>query len=141
MKGTCGWFGSVENGENIIREMASSLGSNEKGILGRNGGLAGCSSGETASYQGVVAAISGHPRFGSGLDEVAEREGIANALIRLYLEHGEKAFEAISGDFSAAIIDERDGSVILAIDRLGIGRMNYSARGEGLVFGSSLDSI
>ncbi len=141
MKGICGWLGSLENGESVIRAMASRLGSNENGLIGQNGGLAGCSSNETAYRQGVLAGISGHPRFGAGFDEIAKSEGAGNALVRLYLEHGEKGFEKIAGDFSAAIIDEREGKAILAIDRLGIGRMNYSTNGDSVVFGSSLDSI
>lgn len=141
MKGICGWMGSTGNGPMTIRDMASGLGSNGQGISFEKGGLAGCAAGEVASSHGVCAAISGHPRFESGLEDLAGREGAAHALIRVYLAHGEKTFERISGDFSAAIVDERDGSALLAVDRIGAGRMNYAVAGESLVFGSSLDAI
>ncbi len=135
MKGIWGWLGSIENGAETIRNMAS--GSNSS--IGKHGAVGGGSALEKA---GVLAAVSGHPKFlEAGCNDLAKREGEAHALMKTYLEHGESAFKFVSGDFSAAIVDERDGSALLAVDRSGIGRMNYSFSGGNLVFGSSLDMI
>ncbi|MBY0577520.1 MAG: asparagine synthase C-terminal domain-containing protein [Burkholderiales bacterium] len=111
-------------------------------VVGRQGALACGSKGDAVSVQGVIAAISGHPGFlEPRLNAYAKENGIANALVRAYLEQGESVFKLISGPFSAAILDERNATALLAVDRSGIGTMSYAVAGGSLVFGASLDSI
>lgn len=139
MKGVCGWLGSVADGLEVIRSMTGGV-SGE--LVGKLGAVAGCSRSSTASIRGVLSAISGHPKFqDAALKNLAEREGAASALIHAYLDQDESVFKSISGSFSAAILDESKGLALLAVDRAGIGSMNFHHSGGCLVFGSSLDSI
>lgn len=143
MKGICGWTGESPDPSSTIRRMASRLaGSEAELVVGRRGALAGSSMGDVLSSQGVIAAISGHPEFlEPRLNALANEKGAASALVHAYLELGESVFKSVSGAFSAAILDERDASALLAVDRSGIGTMSYAVTGRHLVFGSSLDSI
>ena len=49
-----------------------------------------------------------------------------------YLEWGEQVFERLDGMFAVAILDRRDGKVVIARDRLGIKPL-YIYRGKGLI--------
>lgn len=142
MKGICGWAGNWLDPSNVIRGMASKFSEPEVAI-GRGFALAGESKRDFASGHGVVAMISGHPGFlEPQLHALAKEKGASSALIRGYLEHGESVFKLVSGPFSAALLDERDGSALLAVDRSGIGTMSYAVTHGGLlVFGTSLDLV
>ena len=111
-------------------------------LTGNRSALATGKGGSTASIQNVLTAISGKPEFqDTQLSSLVTIKGAAHALAQGYLEHGETIFERVAGTFSAAILDERDASAFLAVDRSGICPLIYSVSGETLVFGSTLDAI
>ena len=146
MSGICGWSGIQTDAESVIEKMASALTRADKAPPGTLNGvrsaIAAGKSGSIASVQPVLAAISGKPEFQDAkLQALATTEGAAHALAQGYLEHGETIFERISGSFSAAILDEKDDSAYLAIDRSGICPLIYSVKDGTLVFGSTLDAV
>lgn len=62
-------------------------------------------------------------------------------LIHLYEEEGKNCVKKLRGMFSFAIWDERNRSIFLARDRLGIKPMYYCIDSEALVFASEIKAI
>lgn len=129
MKEIFGWVGSRADAASVMAAMSGAL-PDAKSQHARCGALGGM--GSIASRDGVSAIVSGLNR---------RSEEMASNLIGAYLEEGENAFRSLSGAFSAAILDDRDGSLLFAIDRSGTGSMAYGQFGASMVFGSSLDAI
>ncbi len=129
MKEIFGWSGPCADAASIIAAMAGAL-PDAKTQLARSGAVGG--SGSIASRDGVTAVVSGLNRHA---------EEAASSLLGAYLEMGDDVFRSVRGAFSAAILDDRDGSLLLAIDRTGTGVMSYGQFGTSLVFGSSLDGL
>ena len=146
MSGICGWFDLKDDRGQTIEAMASALSRNDDAsfdtLTGSSSAIAACKPGSIASMEGVLAAISGSPEFRDAkLNALAETEDAAHALAHGYAEHGSSIFERIAGAFSAAILDERNGSAHLAIDRSGICPLAYTVKDNILVFGSTLGAI
>ena len=62
-------------------------------------------------------------------------------IVHAYEEWGEDAFSRLRGMFGIALWDARDGSLLLARDRVGIKPLHYAIAGERLYFGSEIKSI
>jgi len=62
-------------------------------------------------------------------------------IVHLYEELGDACVEALRGMFAFAIWDGRDGSVLLARDRLGIKPLFFSVDDASLVFASEMKAI
>ena len=60
------------------------------------------------------------------------------SLVHAYEEWGEAFVEHLNGMFAIAILDRRQGIVLLARDRVGIKPLHYAIDGQRLVFGSEL---
>ncbi len=90
---------------------------------------------DLAEEDGVLAAITGHPRSaaGSRID--------ARALIDLWHKHGGNLPREVLGPFALAVIDRRSDAVFLAIDRIGIHSLAYALRGEAIVFADRADAV
>jgi asparagine synthase (glutamine-hydrolysing) len=142
MSGICGYFGLKDDSGKNMEAMASALRDEIRTSGGARSAIAAGKSGSVFSMRSVLAAIFGKPEFRDAkLQALAETEGMAHALAQGYLEHREDIFGRISGAFSAAILDENDGSAYLAIDRSGICPLIYTVKDNVLVFGSTLGAI
>lgn len=62
-------------------------------------------------------------------------------IVHLYEEMGDTCVERLRGMFTFAIWDGRDGSVLLARDRLGIKPLFYSPQPDRFLFASEMKSI
>jgi asparagine synthase (glutamine-hydrolysing) len=62
-------------------------------------------------------------------------------IVHAYEEWGEDAFRRLRGMFGIALWDSRDGSLLLARDRVGIKPLHFAAAGGRLYFGSEIKSI
>lgn len=132
MSGLCGWFspgpGALPIGEMgavLCRDRAQELVTAEHGV----GALAMASDAGGASLlreDGLLVAMWG------------ER---ADTLARLWRSHGAKACAALSGSFAFAILDERRGEALLAVDRTGARPLYYQQLGSTLAFASSADAL
>ena len=146
MSGICGWFGLKDDSRKTIERMASAFSRTDGALFdtltGSNSAIAAGKPGSVASLEGVLTAISGSPEFRDAkLEALSATDGAAHALAHGHAEHGTSIFERISGAFSAAILDERNGSAHLAIDRSGICPLAYTVKDNVLVFGSTLKAI
>lgn len=62
-------------------------------------------------------------------------------LLHLYEDLGPACLSRLNGQFAIAIYDERDQSLFLARDRLGVRPLFYTRLGNGLVFGSEIKAL
>lgn len=62
-------------------------------------------------------------------------------ILEAYLKWGRRCVERLAGMFAFAIWDDRDGSLFIARDRLGIKPLVWARAGGALVFGSELKSL
>lgn len=132
MSGLCGWF-SREPSALPIAQMAAPLtrfsqaplrtGAHSLGAVALAGGL---DAGSLYHEDGLLIA-----HWGERVD----------ALARLWRAHGAKACAALSGQFAFALVDERRGETLLAVDRCATRPLYYQLVGHTLVFASSLDAF
>ena len=88
-----------------------------------------------------TAALCGSPRWSEvSLARRAREAGHARALLEGYAQHGAEVLHHLAGGFSLAVAG-RDGRLLLAVDRLGIGRMCYALRPGAMVFGVRADAV
>ena len=96
------------------------------------------------TYQGdgYLVGLWGQIRFKN-----AQRNGTENAqnLARLFLDqwlnNKEQALSNLSGEFTVCIAGDNQTQLTLALDRLGTRSLAYQAKGDGLIFASSLDAL
>ena len=153
MSGLCGWIGRLPDGnspEEVLRGMARGLpvhgACQRKSYATRLGGLclnARAGEGHWHEEGKVCAAIEGYPHWSNdSLVNLAANSGHGRALIHAYREHGIEFLSLIRGAYSLAILDIPARSLLLAIDRTGIGPMCYSGIDGGkLAFGSTVGSV
>jgi asparagine synthase (glutamine-hydrolysing) len=86
----------------------------------------------------LAAVITGRPRFDSPeLDSLPA----ASALIALWRRHGRDAPKHIHGTFALAVLDRREKSVFLALDRIGAEKLAFASGAAGIVFASQADMV
>jgi len=67
--------------------------------------------------------------------------GDTETILARFLDQGPKFLEELRGQFSIALYDRRDGSLLLARDRLGILPLYYALDSRKLVFASEIKAI
>ena len=152
MSGLCGWYNgrhAQAGGRQAIAAMAAAItrfdGSAQHSACADFGAVAAAATGgdiDVFQDDGRLVAVWGRARFADPeLAELARRSGIAQALALGYSRKRKDVIAALAGSFALAIMDDRNGEAVLAIDRMGTRRLCYSVTGGKLVFGSTLDAI
>ncbi|MDW8324022.1 MAG: asparagine synthase C-terminal domain-containing protein [Burkholderiales bacterium] len=97
--------------------------------------VAGGVGAQLAEQEGLLAAVVGHPRTAAGapLD--------ARALLELWPRHAGNLAAQVHGPFALAIIDRRNDSVYLAIDRVGAHSLSFAPFAGGIVFADRADVV
>ncbi|MBS0554141.1 MAG: asparagine synthase [Proteobacteria bacterium] len=91
---------------------------------------------------GCVAVVLGRPRWpDAALSACAQREGHAAAVLAAWRDGGERALQAMLGNFVLALVDTRKRRLLLAIDRFGSERLCFSHVGGTLVFSTSARAV
>jgi asparagine synthase (glutamine-hydrolysing) len=132
MSGLCGWF-SREPAALPIAQMAAPLCRFDQSPL-RTG----------AHSLGAVALAAGLDCAGLYHEDgllIAHWGERVDALARLWRTHGVKACAALSGQFAFALLDERRGEVLLAVDRCATRPLYYQMVGRTLIFASMADAL
>ena len=90
--------------------------------------------GEIFNYIELKAELEakGH-RFSTNTD--------TEVILHLYEEHGPECLRLLNGQFAIAIWNERDRSLFLARDRVGVRPLFYTQTGGALIFASEIKSI
>lgn len=148
MKGLCGWTQMISlagNARDTLEAMTAGMGAHEFGdvapIVGS--GHAWAQTGGSSADEGLVhTVLIGTPFWtDNGLREAAQAHGHATALLHAYRSHGTALFAHLHGTFAFAIHDVSAERTIIAIDRMGVHRLCFSAPPAALVFGSLIDSV
>lgn len=149
MTGICGWIDSRAADGAALSAMAARLGPAELAWSGETAPGAAAAFRSRRSGAGTVrigdllVAIDGRPRWRDpALAALADARGHPAALAEAYGREGDGLLDGLSGDFSLVVLDTARNRALLAIDRMGIGRL-YHARpdGGGLAFGSTADAV
>ena len=154
MTGICGWLGSIEpveqaRSEAWLKTMAERLGAPDlkwSSHAAEAGGAAVRSRSADAAvarHGALVVAIDGRPRWtDEAMAALAAGRGHTFALAQAYEREGAELLHGLGGDFSLSVIDLERRRALLAIDRIGRGRMYYACPASAcLVFGSTADSV
>lgn len=99
------------------------------------GGLGLAGSLSVAREGSLVAAICGHPHL------ALEGASPAQALLKLWRQHGKETPRHVHGNFSLAILDLSEQSAFLALDRVGAEKLAFAPGPEGLAFASQADMV
>jgi len=62
-------------------------------------------------------------------------------VLRMYMEYGERAVERLNGMFAFAIWNERERTLFLARDRMGIKPLYYAKSGDLFIFASEIRAL
>lgn len=92
---------------------------------------------------GLAVAIEGDPRWSNPRHAaIAAERGHGRALLAAYGEQHDHFLRGLAGTFALAIVDDRVGKVLLAIDRMGIRPLCYAVDASGaFVFGSTAAAV
>jgi asparagine synthase (glutamine-hydrolysing) len=149
MTGICGWFRAGAAPDASVGRMAERLLGEEpvetgastprSRIAGR--GLRGLVATDAAA--GIAAAIEGAPRWTDArLAALARERGHGAALIAAYSADRQTFLRGIGGTFALAVVNERAGEVVLAVDRMGIRPLCFAVDSAGgFVFGSTASAV
>ncbi|MGH7161874.1 MAG: asparagine synthetase B family protein, partial [Planctomycetota bacterium] len=152
MSGLCGWAGHPA-APGAARELLGAMAAPLSGFDGsRPCLLAGATAAVAASSLGgaadlcrdheLLAAVAGHPRWTDpSIEEAARKQGNAKALLDGYRARGPRILESLAGPFAVAVLRDRNGEALLAVDRAAVGSLTYAAEGGCLVFSTHGDSL
>ena len=149
MSGFCGWLAPIgpTEPETALGTMAQHLGPNstlnERREIGTRCALASAGLGtHLRRIDGVLFALQGLPVWSdSAPADVRALRDPLQACALGYRSLGEGFLDHLGGQFALAIVDDRAGRVLLALDRAGIETLVYVPTPKGIVFGSTADSV
>jgi len=89
----------------------------------------------------LAVGIDGEPRLDSSLLRLANADGLAQAVLAAYQQHGADVVRLLRGNFAMVILDAVQRRVLAAIDRMGIRSFYHATTEHGLVFGSTANPV
>ena len=97
-------------------------------------GGCGIAGGTAVAEDGLLAAITGHPRWpDAATAELASRRGDASAALAARRRHGDDFPNRLGGDYALVIADPGAGRLLAAIDRFGQAALYYAPLRGGVV--------
>ena len=94
------------------------------------------------STDGAIAVgIDGEPRLDASLARLAAAEGLAQAVLQAYRQHGNDVLRLVRGNFALIILDAAQRRALGAVDRMGIRSLYHSDTRAGLVFGTNANPV
>lgn len=143
MTNLCGWIGFSASRALPPGTADAMLSSCPPGPVSRHvGEQAFCATagpaGRVLEQQGLMIALVGQPRWQR---DPLEPEALARRLLTAYRDRGPACLEQLHGHFALAIADTARATLLLATDRLGVHPLAYQITADGVVFGSSLNSL
>lgn len=100
----------------------------------------GCIAPVVENVDGVLVMIHGSAQT-MGPDSGTFDESSPTQIARLYQAHGRDFISRLRGTFALALIDTRNRTVYLAVDRMGIGRLCYACDDDSAYFSDSAESV
>ncbi len=102
--------------------------------------ISACEAPGLAARDGLTVAIHGRPCWHGGVERVADAR-MAGEILDAYRKDGARLLERLHGSFALSILDPSAGRAMLAVDRMGIGRLAYSADDRNLVTSTSAEAV
>jgi asparagine synthase (glutamine-hydrolysing) len=135
--------GPDDEGIHLSPRHAAALGNRRLSIIDLEGGHQPISSEDGSLWIVFNGEIYNHAELRVGLERTHKfrTRSDTEVLLHLFEERGPAALDALIGMFALAILDERDGSIFLARDRLGKKPLIYCQLGERLLFASEIKAI
>jgi asparagine synthase (glutamine-hydrolysing) len=147
----CGWVGyeldTADARQALLQMVTASSGTSPSEavlLVKGSASLAALSEGKRVAFvdDEILAIIDGRPIYTDAkLDQVAQREGPAAALVAGYRRMGNDVLQSLYGSFCLALVNYREKTAFLAVDRLAIHSMTATVGGRCLVFGSSAQAV
>lgn len=153
MSGICGWFGDAGgDSQSVVDAMKRRFVWRDSDpratISGERFALAAVGpprTGAVVESGPIRAAVQGHPLWrdssGTAASRGADLTAFCRRAIEAYVEHGSDFLQRLGGDFALALIDDRAGKVVLAIDRMGVRSLVYEDAPGTLIFGATSDVL
>ncbi len=154
MTGLCGW--ALAGRPLPAPEARAALGGMSRPLDRAGGEATSLFSGNSACFvrswrsvrravetEGLLAAIDGAPLWTDvRLAKIARESGHPAALVEAYRLFGDGFLSSLKGSFSVAVVDHGRRRLLLAVDRMGIGRLYHARTADGgLAFGTSADAV
>jgi asparagine synthase (glutamine-hydrolysing) len=134
-----GWLGDHAVETSNERDLLSVMGTAEPAatLMHEGCALAADDAVSVAEESGLCIALVGRPR----LDGASSSPSPARQMLALWQQHGRDALQKMHGPFALAVVDTRAHTALLAIDRVGVHSLAFSAVGDSLVFASRADAV
>ena len=145
MQGLVGWMapGGIDAPQTLNAMLIPSGSPQANGmhsVLEAAWGMASWGTGaDLAQDGGLAVALIGRPLLYS--DNASHRVASAAEFLALWADKGRSALERLHGSFALAVLDRREQSVVLAIDRIGNRSLAFAGLSNGLVFANRADSV
>jgi len=94
-----------------------------------------------SAHDGVHVAIVGLPSFGGTLDAQVREHGSAVALAAAWRSRGLRMLDDLHGTFALALVDPRDRTLLLAVDRIGIESLCFGMDGDVLHYAGDASTV
>src|SRR3990172_10036317 len=107
------------------------LNSGKQPIFNEDGSIAVIFNGEIYNYKSLRRELQ-------GIGHVFRTQSDTEVIVHLYEEHGEGFLEHLRGMFAIALWNDKQKTLILARDRLGIKPLYFSSNRDSLVFASEI---
>jgi asparagine synthase (glutamine-hydrolysing) len=149
VSGICGWYGDAGgNPKDVIEAMQQRFSWRHPGSRptanGARFGLAAAGPAGTAAIHEagpIHVAIQGHPTWLGPNAGRNSLDALCRAAVAGWIDRGDEMLADIGGDFALALVDERSGRVLLAIDRIGVRSVVFQNDADNLIFGPTSDVI
>lgn len=156
MTGLCGWLGAGDGAPadaTVLAAMAARLPAADAtdtrwharaGLALRAAPPRGAGAGAAFHADGdrLWCALEGEGDWADpALAAIARQEGQGKALAAAYERDGVGLLRHLRGSFALAVVEPAQGVALLAIDRVGVKRLNYQADDGRLLFSTSIDGL
>lgn len=141
MMNLSGWLGRIESSpEAAAASLATGTAEGWQATL-RTNEAGGCIGPGSAAGQGLVVAIRGEIGWQTGEASVVDAPSPAEAVMAAYRRWGVDFLQRLQGHFALALIDQDAGLGLIAVDRMGVGRLAWRRSGNGIVFSGSAETV
>jgi asparagine synthase (glutamine-hydrolysing) len=91
---------------------------------------------------GLVVALHGHPFWENERGRTTTLSAVAARLLDAYRSEGKQVLQRLHGDYGVALLQPESGHALLAVDRMSIRNLVYTATPRGgLAFGPTCDAL
>lgn len=136
--------GPDDDGAHLSEALEVAIGARRLSIIDVAGGHQPICNGDGTIWAVLNGEIYNHP----ALQELLRSRGHSlrtgsdtEVLVHLYEEYGDDLVHALEGMFAFAVLDERQGRIVVGRDRFGEKPLFYTVAGGGLAFASELDAL